>query len=328
MPSPSFPTLPPSISTDQVAAFVELTRQGSIRAASVTLRITEQGLRNRLVALEERLGAQLYRKGRGPRRSTPLTEQGRRFLPHALAFLDRARELADALAEEPGEQVVRVYASQYLVIYVLIPVVKRFQQEVPEIYVRLSISNEEEIERALRRDPEISFGVAAPYEASPELEYTELFAMDWSLITPAGHALARRRRVGLAELVGEPLILFERGSTGRSHILDAFHEQDLTPRVAMEATNTETIVRMVEGGLGVSIVPLLPSGAVTRGRKVEVRRLEARIRPIHSGILVRRGDRLSAASGRFLDYVKRLGKPVGSRSRPGEGKHRAAIERL
>ena len=53
-------------------------------------------MRNRLVALEERLGAQLYRKGRGPRRSTPLTEQGRRFLPHALAFLDRARVLVDA----------------------------------------------------------------------------------------------------------------------------------------------------------------------------------------------------------------------------------------
>ena len=49
-----------------------------------------------------------------------------------------------------------------------------------------------------------------------------------------------------------PLILFERGSTGRRHVMDAFHAEGLSPRVDMEATNTEIIVRMVEAGLGVS----------------------------------------------------------------------------
>ena len=85
----------PSVSTDQVAAFVALARLGSLRQAARELHITEQGLRNRLLVLEERLGAELYRKSRGPRRATPLTEEGRHFLPHALAFLDRARQLAE-----------------------------------------------------------------------------------------------------------------------------------------------------------------------------------------------------------------------------------------
>src|SRR6266851_5335416 len=76
-----------SLSTDQVAAFVELARHGSLRAAARVLHITEQGVRNRLLALEQRLRVELYRKSRGPRRSHPLTEQGRRFLPHAVAFL-------------------------------------------------------------------------------------------------------------------------------------------------------------------------------------------------------------------------------------------------
>ena len=51
----------PSVSTDQVAAFVELSRRGSLRAAAATLHLTEQGVRNRLVALEERLRVELYR---------------------------------------------------------------------------------------------------------------------------------------------------------------------------------------------------------------------------------------------------------------------------
>ena len=78
--------MPISLSTDQVAAFVELARQGTLRGVASVLHITEQGVRNRLVALEERLRVELYRKQRGPRRVHPLTEQGQQFLPHALAF--------------------------------------------------------------------------------------------------------------------------------------------------------------------------------------------------------------------------------------------------
>jgi DNA-binding transcriptional LysR family regulator len=63
----------PHVSTDQVAAFVELAREGQIRAAANALGITEQGVRNRLVALEGQLGVELYRKARGPRRATVLT---------------------------------------------------------------------------------------------------------------------------------------------------------------------------------------------------------------------------------------------------------------
>ena len=48
------------------------------------------------------------------------------------------------------------------------------------------------------------------------------------------------------DLTDLPLILFERGSTGRQHVMDAFHGEGLSPRVDMETTNTEIIVRMVE----------------------------------------------------------------------------------
>ena len=107
----------------------------------------------------------------------------------------------------------------------------------------------------------------------------------------------------LADLTDLPLILFERGSTGRQHVMDAFHGEGLSPRVDMETTNTEIIVRMVEAGLGVSIVPLMPGGAVTRGRRVGARGLGELIRPIHSGILVRRREPLSPAVRAFTEFL-------------------------
>jgi DNA-binding transcriptional LysR family regulator len=293
----------PSLSTDQVAAFVELARQGSLRGAAAVLHITEQGVRNRLLALEKRLRVELYHKSRGPRRFQPLTEPGRQFLPHAVAFLERARQLGEMFSTATEAHEIHVAATQYLILYALIDAVRRFHAAYPQIRVRLSNRTEQEIEETLLADPNTALGVAAPYESSPELEYIHLFSLDWSVITPLRHPLLRKPRLRLHELTDVPLILFEHGSTGRQHVMEAFHGQGLSPRVDMETTNTEIIVRMVEAGLGVSIVPLMSSGVVTHGHRVGVRGLGGQIRPIHSGILVRRGERLSPAAQAFIQFL-------------------------
>lgn len=294
----------PSLSTDQLAAFVHLAREGSLRAAAENLFISEQGLRSRLLALEERLGVELYKKSRGLRKRTPLTPQGQRFLPHAEDFLERAGQLAGLFQEDQSPREVHVVASQYLIAYVLIAAVRRFHRAYPKIHVRLSARTEHEIEEALLDSLEFSFGAAAPYEAAPELEYRHLFAMSWSLITPRHHPLAGRRNVRLEQIVRYPLIMYERGSTGRQHVVEAFQHRGLAPHVEMEATNTDLIVRMVESGLGIAIVPLHASGGVTRGRRVAVQSLGQQVRPIDSGILLRRGERLPPAAGRLLAFLE------------------------
>jgi DNA-binding transcriptional LysR family regulator len=293
----------PSISTDQVAAFVQLARQGSLRAAAEVLFISEQGLRSRLLTLEERLGVELYRKSRGLRKRTPLTPQGQQFLPHAESFLERATHLAALFQESQGPHEVHVVASQYLIAYVLIDAVRRFHREYPDIHVRLSARTEHEIQEALAGSLEFSFGVAAPYEASPELDYRHLFSMEWSLIAPPRHPLAKMRSVKLADIPQYPLILYERGSTGRQHVAEAFQRLGLAPHVEIEATNTDLIVRMVEAGLGVAVVPLHASGAVTRGRKVVAHGLGKQVRPIDSGILVRRNESLPRPAALLLEFL-------------------------
>ena len=293
----------PHLSTDQIAAFVEVARHGQIRSAATVLGITEQGLRNRLIALETQLGIELYRKVRGPRRLTPLTDAGQRFLPHALACLERAHELCDAFDIDTGPREIRIAASQYLIRYLLIDVLARFARAEPAIHVRVSTMSERDVESTLLDDPEVAFGLAAPYEPCPDLDYTDLFAMPWSLITPVRHPLAGRRSVRLEDVAKVPLILYERGSTGRQHVLDAFHAHAVAPRIGLETTSTETVVSMVEAGLGASIVPLLPSGAVTRGRDVAVVKIRDEIRPIHSGVLRRRRESMSPAAARLLAFI-------------------------
>ncbi len=296
--------LTPRVSTEQVEALVELARTGSLRAAASGLHITEQGLRNRLVKLEAELNVSLYHKQRGPRRRSPLTPHGEQLLPHALAFLERARRLGALFGGSAAPQEVHVAATQYLTLYVMLDAIRRFHRAYPEIHVRLSTRTERDIEEALLRDPDLAFGVAAPYEGGSGLDYRHLFALDWGLIAPPGNPLLRKRDLTLADLVNVPLIVFERGSTGRHHVLDAFHELGLSPRIDMEATTTGIVVKMVEAGLGVSLVPLMPNGSVTRGARVGVRKLTGKIRPINSGILLRRGETPPDAAEALIRFLK------------------------
>jgi DNA-binding transcriptional LysR family regulator len=77
----------------------------------------------------------------------------------------------------------------------------------------------------------------------------------------------------------------------------------------METTTTDIVIRMVEAGLGISIVPLLPGGAVTQGRRVAIRPIVDPIRPINSGILTRKGEVLSGAAREFVGFVRQ--SPAG-----------------
>lgn len=297
----------PAISTEQVEALVELARCGSLREAAVEMHITEQGLRNRLLALENRLGVELYHKSRGRRIRSPLLPQGEALIPHARAFLDRARQMGE-LFGLAGPREVHLAATEYLILYVLIDAIRQFNKANPGVRVRLSTRTEEEVEATLLRDPDVDLGVAAPYGSGSELDYIHLFSLDWSLIAPPRHPLMNKRRLKLSDLAQTPLIVFERGSSGRQHVMDAFHSCGLSPMVAMEITTTEIMVRMVEGGLGVAIVPLMPDGSVTRGRKIGVKSLKDQIHPIHSGVLLRRGD---DPSPEVRAFIALLGGKIG-----------------
>jgi hypothetical protein len=51
----------------------------------------------------------------------------------------------------------------------------------------------------------------------------------------------------------------------------------------------------------------MPGGAVTRGRRVRVRKLTGLIRPIHSGVLTRRGEVLGPAAEAFVRFLAPAG---------------------
>ena len=69
-----------------------------------------------------------------------------------------------------GPREIHVAATEYLILYVLIPAVPQFHAAESGRAGALSTRSEAEVEAALLRDPDVELGVAAPYEAGGELD--------------------------------------------------------------------------------------------------------------------------------------------------------------
>jgi LysR family cys regulon transcriptional activator len=74
------------------------------------------------------------------------------------------------------------------------------------------------------------------------------------LVLPQNHHLARKERVTLEDIAGEPLVTYHPSFTGRTRIDTAFAQKKLQPRIALEAIDSDVIKTYVRLGLGIGIV--------------------------------------------------------------------------
>ncbi len=89
--------------------------------------------------------------------------------------------------------------------------------------------------------------------------YAELVTLpcyEWQhvLVLPKDHPLAAKERISLEDLALEPIITYHPSFTGRTRIDHAFAQKKLTPRIALEAIDSDVIKTYVRLGLGVGIV--------------------------------------------------------------------------
>jgi DNA-binding transcriptional LysR family regulator len=237
---------------EQLEAFVEVARRGSVSRAAEALYATQPTLTARLKGLEQELDAKLFvRSQRGMR----LSDAGRAFLPYAERSLDAVssgRRLLSELARGEGGQLA-LGAAPAVSTYVLPRILTRFRRTHPKVSLAVRTGHSEEVlELVLREQVQIGLGRLLRH---PQVEAIPLYEDELMLVVDPKHPLADQGAVGPDELLEVQLILFDRTSSYRRLTSEFFEGVGASLRSVMELDNIDAAKKMVEQGLGVALLP-------------------------------------------------------------------------
>ena len=251
-------------------------RCGSFSGAADELSYTQSAVSQSVARLEAEVGAQLLRRGR---RGVTATDAGAVLADHAERILAAVAAAETGLAELAGDRHARLRVASFPSGgAALMPLaVARFRRVHPDVSLTLVEGEPAQIAPQLRAgelDLALLFDFAedgSRRRGRAGLRTTVLLRDPMDLVLPAGHRLAGRPSLALADLRGEPWVQTSAQSPCARHVVRSCEAAGFTPDVAFESDDYATVQGLVAAGVGVALVPRLALGAGHPG--VVVRRL-------------------------------------------------------
>ncbi len=250
----------------QLRCFVAVAEELHFGRAAQRLGMMPAALGRQIRRLEEDLRTRLLNR---TTRIVTLTDSGALLLDDARALLAQADALARRLRDRSRRtaRTLRLGAIDTAAASLVPALLHDFRGHHPDIAVELVE------DKTIRLLPRLLSGrldlaiVRPPAHPDPRLALLPLLHETPVVAVPAGHRLARRRRIAIADLAAEPVIVPDRRSRPHSHDLTMtlFERAGLRPTIAQVAEEKQTILGLVAAGLGVAIVPRWTSKAAVRG---------------------------------------------------------------
>ncbi len=235
----------------QLRAFLALAEYLHFRDAAAALRMSQPALSGAVAALEEGLGTRLVERTTRKVLLTPAGERVARRAEAVLAELDRLVEEVKAV-RGPLVGPLRVGVIPTVAPYLLPVVLPRLAKEFPDLELSVHEEQTSHIVAELLAGRLDVVLLALPVPASGVTELP-LYDEDFVLVAPAGFELGA---AGIAREVLNDLdvILLNEGHCLRDQALDVCREVGARA-AATYATSLATLVQLVSGGLGVTLVP-------------------------------------------------------------------------
>lgn len=248
----------------QLKYFTMVAEARSFTRAAELLRLAQPALSNQMQKLEEELQEQLLiRHSRG----IELTDAGRRLLGHARTILHQVDVALEDVrgARDAPSGLIRVGMPRSMNEILAVQLIREAARRAPAVSLRL-VENFSESLYALLLDRELDIALTYSNENSVRTKAELILLQRLSLVSPVGSEMALPDQVAFAEVLRLPLILGSPSHVIRKLLSATALESGIAPNVVHEIDSLQTVLSMVVGGLGHTVLPpTLVARAVQEG---------------------------------------------------------------
>ncbi|MFZ4288639.1 LysR family transcriptional regulator [Variovorax sp. HJSM1_2] len=265
-----------NVTLRQLRVFQAVVQHRNFSRAGDQIGLTQPAISRCIRELEGQLGLQLLNR---TTREVEPTEAGRNLagkLDRLLDELELSLQDVQGMAQARRGK-VRVASSPTLSANLMPACIARCAEQHPEIQLVLLDRVQQDVLSSVRSG-EVDFGVVIDPSAPDDLHCQPILREPFCLVTRRDHALAQRKNVAWRALAGENLVLLDHASGSRRLIDKALAEQQAEVSVVQELGHPTTVFRMVEAGIGITVLPALAlTPAELQGHALTVIRLTPRV---------------------------------------------------
>ncbi|MET0544400.1 MAG: LysR family transcriptional regulator [Variovorax sp.] len=271
-----------NVTLRQLRVFLAVAQTRNFSRAGDQIGLTQPAVSRSIFEFEAQLGLKLLDR---TTREVALTEAGQTLAARLDRLID---ELEQTLLDVQGmanarRGKVRVASSPTLSANLMPACIAACARHEPDIELVLLDRIQQDVLDSVRAG-EVDFGVVIEPASQDDLQCETILADPFCLVLPPDHRFAARKQLRWTALDGEPLVLLDHASGSRRLIDQALVQHGARCIVRQQVGHPTTAFRMVEAGLGISVMPALavpPAGLRSLVVRPLVPRVERAVMLVH-----------------------------------------------
>ncbi|MCX8034066.1 MAG: selenium metabolism-associated LysR family transcriptional regulator [Thermodesulfovibrio sp.] len=289
----------------KLKVFCTVAETKSFSKTSEIIHLTQPAVSLQIQALEELYETKLFDRSAG---SITLTPSGEILYKYAKQILTLYAEAAKEISKITGliKGCVKVGAGTTVGSYILPAVAVDFKKKHPKIRLSISIGNAKKILEMLNTNL-IDFGVISEMPGKSKFNVESIISDELCVICPSDHPLYKQKTVSIYDVVKEPFVIREEGSSTRVIIEKFLSDNGLSIsdlHIALILGSTDSIKEAVEKGMGLSIVSKWAIRKEVSCGSLKVLKLKEGKITRDFYVLLPKNSILAPAVEEFIHYVK------------------------